>query len=505
MDNLEYLLPGYDLSRNTVPQLRNILVAHNVDYPSGAKKGELIETIQNEILPQAQKLLRAQAKVKRTSRGITDVPSSQENSVQDSDIDDRDRMPPPQSVKTPRGRKSNTGIVDGEEQTDATPRRTGRSKTPNRRSVARTPRQSEVEPVEMRTVPSTKRTRKSTPGPVPVVETLQLRGEVQDSRRSPNIVESPFTQDNPFQSGSSPVMMPQRAEPVLTSSGRVASGRQSVGPKRSTKSSSYTKREQIEIPVSHLSTSADGVETTEEFTEDANEELRHDMAEDRSVARIRNTAVTRYKKKPKGPAIRYGLPAVLVSGLAAVAGWYRQEKLAVGYCGIGEPSWSLSRIDGIPDWVHETFAPQCEPCPPHAFCEANMRTVCERDYVLRHHPLSLNGVVPLPPTCEEDSEKLRRRKSVADKAVEELRNRRAAYECGDDTIASRSHTSPEESTAAIAVPPPSRRVEVSEQELRHTISQQRRKGMSDRDFNDLFDNALDEIKARDEIEAKHDK
>lgn len=503
MDNLEYLLPGYDLSRNTVPQLRNILVAHSVDYPSGAKKGELIEIIQDEILPQAQKLLKAQARVKRTSRGITDVPSSQENSVQDSDTDDRDRMPPP-SLKTPRGRKSNTGTSEVEERTDATPRRAGRSKTPSRRSVARTPRQSEPEPEDARIVPSTKRTRKSTPGPVPVAETPRVRSEVNANRQSLDTEDSPFTQDNPFQSGSSPVTTTQRVESVARSGRKVASSRQSMGTGRTTKTSSHTKREQIEIPVSHLSTSADGIETTEEFTEDAKAELQNDMAEDKSVARIRSTALTRSKKRPKSTSVRYGLPAVIVSGLAAVAGWYRQEKFAVGYCGIGEPTWSLGRIEGIPDWIHDNLAPQCEPCPPHAFCEANMVTVCERDYVLRQHPLSLKGLIPIPPTCEEDSEKLRRSKSVAEKAVEELRNRRAAYECGDDSISSSTDVSTGESTKVV-VAPPSSRVEVSEQELRQTIGKQRRKGMSDRDFDELFDNALDEIKARDEVEVKHDK
>jgi len=153
--------------------------------------------------------------------------------------------------------------------------------------------------------------------------------------------------------------------------------------------------------------------------------------------------------------------------------------------------------------VHESLQPQCEPCPQHALCYPNMQVECEHDFVLKQHPLSLNGVIPLPPTCEPDSEKQKRVKVVADRAVEALRNQRASYECGEPVGASGIVEPTQEvpKTALVS----SARVEVSEEQLQETISKQRRKNMSDEEFADLFASALDDIKDRDEIEVTHDK
>src|ERR1700712_69354 len=113
-DELYFLQPGFDLSSLTVPRLRSILVAQNIPYPSSAKKGQLLEVIENELLPKREKLLRAQARVRRTSKGITDVPSSQESTIDgDDDGDDRQLMPPPPAPKTPRSRKSKTDLATG--------------------------------------------------------------------------------------------------------------------------------------------------------------------------------------------------------------------------------------------------------------------------------------------------------------------------------------------------------------------------------------------------------
>src|SRR3954466_10287899 len=94
-DDLFYLQPGFDFNSLTVPRLRNILVEHNIVYPSGAKKGQLIEIVEQDLLPQAKKLLQRQARVRRASKGITDVPSSQDSTLDDEGEDERQLMPPP--------------------------------------------------------------------------------------------------------------------------------------------------------------------------------------------------------------------------------------------------------------------------------------------------------------------------------------------------------------------------------------------------------------------------
>ncbi|KAG9974162.1 hypothetical protein KCU78_g22991, partial [Aureobasidium melanogenum] len=75
-DEYAYLQPDFDPSSLTVPRLRSILVAHNVAYPSSAKKSDLIAIFNSNVAPQARKLLNVQSRTVRSARGIVDVPSS---------------------------------------------------------------------------------------------------------------------------------------------------------------------------------------------------------------------------------------------------------------------------------------------------------------------------------------------------------------------------------------------------------------------------------------------
>ncbi|KAK5946608.1 inner nuclear membrane protein enriched at telomere/subtelomere region [Knufia obscura] len=503
-DELYYLQPGFDVNTLTVPRLRSILVAHNVNYPSSAKKSELVEILQTELIPKARKLLRDRDRVRRTSRGITDVPSSQESTVDDDESDAREQMPPPPAPKTPRGRKSRTNLQ--QEEVEPTPKTTRRSKTPSKRRSTKAAPVSDAETTGTepeRVAQSVKRTRKSTPGPIPVTRTPSVKvRDAPDTRRSLEADESPFTQDNPFQSPDPDtirVSSSKSRKSMGTSSTRKSTSR------RRTRSPTRVKKEGVDVPVAHLSTGADGVETTEEFTEDASQELSQDIVADRRLAKSRNKDIIKHRKKPASTTAKTAPWAILMAALSATAAWYRQEKVAVGYCGVGQPQWSLAEIDNVPYWVHESLQPQCEPCPQNALCYPNMQVECEHDFVLKQHPLSLNGLVPLPPTCEPDSEKEKRIRVVADRAVEELRNKRAAYECGDLTLTSSSTTATStQDQASRAIVSPTK-LEVSEEQLKATISKQRRKNMSPEEFDDLWESALGDIKKRDEIEVTHDK
>ena len=144
-DELAYLSPGFDLASLTVPRLRSILVSHDISYPSSAKKPQLIQLVNDEILPKSKKILSARSRTKRTSKGITDMPSSQEGTVNGDG--DEELMPPPPVPKTPRGRKGRTTAVgpsasdeDGASAIPSTSRR-----TPGRKSMAKHPRASDTE------------------------------------------------------------------------------------------------------------------------------------------------------------------------------------------------------------------------------------------------------------------------------------------------------------------------------------------------------------------------
>jgi hypothetical protein len=58
MDPNEYLADNLDVSKLTVPNLRSILVEHQVYFPSSATKGQLIEIFNNTIKPKASSILK---------------------------------------------------------------------------------------------------------------------------------------------------------------------------------------------------------------------------------------------------------------------------------------------------------------------------------------------------------------------------------------------------------------------------------------------------------------
>lgn len=72
--------PGFEPEKLTMPQLRNIFVAHNVEYPSSARKADLVTIFKEHIAPQAAKLLAEAASVTPHDIGIVDAPKKRARS-----------------------------------------------------------------------------------------------------------------------------------------------------------------------------------------------------------------------------------------------------------------------------------------------------------------------------------------------------------------------------------------------------------------------------------------
>lgn len=520
LDDLDYLAPGFDLTSLTVPRLRAILVSHDVSYPSSAKKAQLISIFEQEVLPKAKKLLRDRERVRRTSAGITDM-SSQSNSDANGDAGDDDRYdrdsipPPPQTPSvasttggTRRGRSrpsTRASTVDTEDSAallQPTPRRRGRPSKSTRGSAGADTMDDHnlatpvaTEPTPQRRSTAARKSRKSEAVLLPsydeAEEAIEYTPSVAGSRSG-----SVFTDENPFQSGSSPTSYEQtprartvsgerkrRSTPrVSAESNYVAehrSKRESGRPVRIKQEDDVTtpRRSTFEFPISRLRTASPKLEEESEEEaeeEEAGEEFTPDEQLALETAQAESRAVTRHRQAN----ISYKLPSiVLLLLLSGFSAWWRQEKVEIGFCGVGKPRWSLANTN-VPEWAN-VLEPQCEPCPPHAYCFENFEVKCEHDFVLQHHPLSLNGLIPIPPECQPDSEKNNRVLSVANKAVEELREQRAKYECGDS----------EEATTPF----------LSEPELKQAVVNQRRVKMSDSEFDDLWESAIGELVSREEI------
>lgn len=512
-DALEYLSPDFDLNSLTVPRLRSILVNHDVSYPASAKKSQLIQILEDEVLPQAKKLLRERERVQRTSDGIMDVGSRGSSVVSDADDrrpdTDRESMPPPptpSTVSTTSGaRKGRTkrstrgSTVDTDEMnTPATPLTA--SRRTSARPETRHSRVSDKEsgddglatPIGANGPSATP--RRSTARKLRNSEMFSSTGPEPDAKEEP-VDEGVFTDDNPFQSGSPAVMEQQRRrtgsyESMRKSSSRLSADSPGLRARKSETPSSLRKdgagRQSysafLRTPKeeSEEEEEDDEVIPGEEFTPDEQLALEREQAD----MLYPPTAPSRRQARQQGTASTILSWMVILSVLGSFAVWWRKEKMEIGFCGIGKPTWSLADTK-VPEWAN-VLEPRCEICPAHAFCYPNFEARCEHDFLLKPHPLSLGGLIPLPPTCEPDSEKARRVKAVADKAVEKLRDRRAKWECGQLRDHGKEAKSPE----------------IAEADLKKEVEKKRRKGMSDAEFDDLWTGALGEIIGKDEIVSK---
>ncbi|PGH13022.1 hypothetical protein AJ80_06506 [Polytolypa hystricis UAMH7299] len=504
--DLAYLDPDFDLSSLTVPRIRSILVSHDVPYPASAKKSQLIDILRAEILPQAKKLLRERERVRRTSKGITNMPSSQE--TDDDDVVEVARAPvTPGTLRRGRSRPSTRASTAETWATEDSSVKSGTASS--RRRTMKHPRaedtETDVSAIDATPRRSSRKVRKSEAFPTPRASTADhedLPSPVKRETRESSI----FTDDNPFQSGSSPIekLTPRaRTISVEHNTRRKSSGRHSVEVsateerrKRKTEPlSSRVKQEEnfvvptrstFEIPrasrsltpkIEESEEEEDEIEAGEEFTPEEEQELAEEAVEGGK----RDSAIRRRQTKSQGRAGRFASWLVIFTLVGGFAAWWRKEKVEIGYCGIGKPHWSLDDTK-VPEWA-SILEPQCEPCPQHAFCYSNFEARCEKDFVLQHHPLSLNGLIPLPPSCEADSEKSRRVKSVAQKAIAALRERKAKWECGE------IGKNGEEVESA----------DMTAAELRAEIAKQKRKGMTEEEFEELWKGAIGEITGREEI------
>lgn len=507
-DSLEYLQPGFDPKTLTIPRLRSILVAHNVPYTSSAKKGQLVEIFNEQVVPQSKKILAARARAKRSSKGIVDAETqSSSNPFDEEEVHEDLAPPPPPTTRRSRSPRKASARIKSEEP-DNQPMSL-RAPSPTKRQSRASSRQPQVSDTDTGPELDGSRTLRKVRPPVLVPQIKKEDSDEGFFRRTSDV----FTNDNPFQSASSP-----SASDHQTPSNR----RRTAGTENQRSISTGARRrtdEHTDVPIApkghasmprtfgvplapkapQRSPEPFVVEAGEEFTPE--EQLELDAEEaingDKAVVAGRQPR----QRQPSKISWSTLLSIFSVTALSVYAGWYRQEKIAVGYCGVGQSGSSIPNEIEMPDWAQsvlpsqitipqsfiDSVEPECEPCPSHAYCYADFSVRCEQDYILKSHPLSLGGVIPLPPTCEADGLKVRRVQAVADRAIEELRQQTAKYECGEAI---------DDEGTKLASPA------IEEQDLKQIINKKRSKKMNNQEFEDLWGSALGEIKDRDEVEVE---
>ncbi|RGP70455.1 hypothetical protein FSPOR_4030 [Fusarium sporotrichioides] len=477
----DYLEEGFDPRSVTVPRLRSILVTHNVEYPATAKKSQLVELVEEHVLPQAPKLRAQRARAKRSSMGIVNAGSAEDNGT----WDDYDLAPPSTIKKRSKSPRKTSSRIKTEHDVLATPA----PRSPTKRSTRSVSRAlSHTDEPDYYEAPRSVRQPRRDITPQIKQESSEEEEEededeeVEEETILPDHEESVFTYDNPFQSGSSPAQHKTPTNRRRTADrDSIRSAKSSSRLRTSTYNDNYQEIHEPQTPIYRQPT-PDVVEAGEEFT--PNEQLELEEAASRGEMSVE-------PRKPVSQVSRKGgfkapLLVLFLSLFGAYLAWYRQEKIAVGYCEVGGQAKSLFSPDvPIPDALLPFVEPQCEPCPSHAYCYGDYSVRCENGFIIKPHPLSLGGLVPVPPTCEPDGEKARRIKAVADKAIEELRERRAQYECGElVTEDGQKQDSP-------AIP---------EHELKQTVSRKRSQRLTEEEFDELWAEAIGEVATREEVE-----
>ncbi|KAI6806446.1 hypothetical protein KC327_g16785 [Hortaea werneckii] len=328
MEEQDYLEPNFDPSTLTIPRLRSILVAHNINYPSSAKKGQLVDLFSEHVLPQARKLRNANARVKRTSRGIEDVASAQGPVDEEEEVEVR--RPPSSVSRKSSTRRSTRARTEEAEDAPPTARSTRYSTAPPehtpRRSIGKSGvvrKNEEVEEKEdgghVAKRPASRASRVSA-----VTPRARTTGRDED--------ESPFSNDNVFQSGGSPPPTrsrdTERRRTTMLAS-RDAERRRSRDARRRTEGVTPMReqtdgavvptRKTFDMPVSQ--SREQELQPTEEFTPDEEQDLVH-------AEQSGELAPTR--RRPRHPASHAAKTAPWAISLAMLVGlgtFYRQEKL----------------------------------------------------------------------------------------------------------------------------------------------------------------------------------
>lgn len=128
--------------------------------------------------------------------------------------------------------------------------------------------------------------------------------------------------------------------------------------------------------------------------------------------------------------------------------WWREEKVATGFCDTSSSSNALvhSRFashttslaaDWLPplppkgqeilDSMH--LRPSCTACPTHGICRDGSFVGCTAEYVAQRHWAELGGLVPVAPKCVPDTEKLLAVAVQASRAAKILKRERGRIIC----------------------------------------------------------------------------
>ncbi|KAK6891193.1 Inner nuclear membrane protein SRC1 [Candida tropicalis] len=124
---------------------------------------------------------------------------------------------------------------------------------------------------------------------------------------------------------------------------------------------------------------------------------------------------------------------ILVVGSGLFGLWYYEQKYSVGYCGqeIDQLTFSDSNniyLESIGKFLDDNFKPNCISCPKYSRCHPNLKLSCMENF-MESKPW-YDFIVPGHKKCIPDTKKAEKLEIMIDVALDLLRSKNAAIQCG---------------------------------------------------------------------------
>ncbi|KAG4305144.1 hypothetical protein PORY_001314 [Pneumocystis oryctolagi] len=209
------------------------------------------------------------------------------------------------------------------------------------------------------------------------------------------------------------------------------------------------------------------------------------------------------KRSRKSLFVKFFVMFIFGMSIFVLAAIWREETIRLGYCGVeteGEhlfgslekydfiviPNMYSSIREKLPKVLLNNAFIYCRPCPSHAICYPNYKLLCEKDYIVTQNIFSINGLIPIPPSCVPDTEKLRKVHIIVNEAIQILRDKNAKLECGSIKLSKGEKEG------------------ILEEDLEKYLWEMKSPNINDEQFQELLLDAFEDIEKYDDILVEDD-
>ncbi|KAG7801238.1 hypothetical protein KL944_003645 [Ogataea haglerorum] len=441
MDNVEYLDPDFDPHKVTVPRLRSILVDRQIEYPSSAKKSELIQLYEEYIRPNAAKWLE-------------DYKRSIENSVEIDEANTSSKRSAKSSRNSTPDKRSRKSLSPAPDQT-VPQKRGSEAATPKRKKLHRKNRNTEENAVsDDAESPTVSRMEEGKPtnsmkSPLSLEkfesESPVEEGDISDilarlvspKKEQPKLEKTENEMENTFEAVED-VQVPSFLDEMLAGPDRILDD-ESGDDERTIASAAKTMRKDSISDADSSDTEVEEAEVKVRQSEvcevvQADDQQQTEMVETETIEETITVIESPGEIESKAAQKWHYKYALLLLPILSSLFFYRSMAVDVGFCGReGEirsvrsymPTESplLTLLANKADAFLEQLKPRCVPCPEHAICKYDSKLECKSGYTVSRPWQSLLGLIPRMEQCVYDEKRLEKIKLMTDFTLDILRRK----------------------------------------------------------------------------------